>query len=70
MSKLILKLKSYFTSSKVQGEDFVVGIKTILPKETINPKFNSMTPGDRKRYFDNYNQNLLNRISDIKSKNS
>ncbi len=70
MSKLILKLKSYFTSSKVQGEDFVVGVKTILPKEIVDPKFNSMTPGDRKRYFDNYNQNLLNRISDIKSMNS
>jgi hypothetical protein len=69
MNKLINKFKSYF-NPEVKGEDFIVGVKTISPKEKINPKFNSMTPGDRKRYFDNYNQNLLNRISDIKSKNS
>lgn len=70
MSKFILKLKSYFKPFEVQGEDFVVGVKTIMPKEVMQPKQNSMTPGDRKRYFDNYNQNLINRISDIKSTNS
>lgn len=70
MSKFILKLKSYFKPFDVQGEDFVVGVKTIMPKEVMKPKHNSMTPGDRKRYFDNYNQNLINRISDIKSTNS
>jgi uncharacterized protein (UPF0305 family) len=70
MSKFILKLKSYFKPFEVQGEDFVVGVKTIMPKEIMQHKQNSMTPGDRKRYFDNYNQNLINRISDIKSTNS
>lgn len=69
MNKLFSKLKSYL-NPEVKGEDFIVGVKTISPKEKINPTFNSMTPGDRKRYFDNYNQNLLNRISDIKSKHS
>ena len=70
MSKFILKLKSYFKPFEVQGEDFVVGVKTIIPKEVMKPEHNSMTPGDRKRWFDNYNQNLINRISDIKSTNS
>ena len=70
MSKFILKLKSYLKPFEVQGEDFVVGVKTIMPKEVRKPEHNSMTPGDRKRWFDNYNQNLINRISDIKSTNS
>ncbi len=69
MNKLINKFKNYF-NPEVKGEDFIVGVKTLHPKEKSNPKFNSMTTGDRKRFFDNYNQNLLNRISDIKSKNS
>lgn len=66
MNKLINKFKNYFTS-KVEGENIIVGVKTIRPTEKFNPKFNCATTGDRKRFFDNYNQNLLNRISDIKS---
>jgi hypothetical protein len=71
MNNIITKLKTYlFGPFEAEGESFKPGVKTILPNERIDSHFNSMTYGDRKRYFDNYNQNLLNRISDIKSKNS
>ena len=71
MNKIITKLKNYLCRPfEAEGEDFNPGVKTILPNERVDAHFNSMTYGDRKRYFDNYNQNLLNRISDIKSKNS
>jgi hypothetical protein len=71
MDKIISKLKNYLCRSfEVEGQDFNTGVRTILPNERADAQFNSMTYGDRKRYFDNYNQDLMNRISDIKSTNS
>lgn len=71
MNKFIKKIKSYFYQPlSAKGEDFIVGVKTTLPEERASIRTNSMSYGERKRYFDNYNQNLLNRISDIKSRNS
>lgn len=71
MDKLLDKIKNYiFKPIEVDGEEMKNGFKTLLPQE--NAKFcqNSMTHGDRKRYFNNYNQDLINRISEIKSTNS
>lgn len=71
MSKLLDKIKNYiFKPIQVEGENFNTGIKTTLPEERASFVQNSMRPGDRKRYFNNYNQDLINRISDIKSTNS
>lgn len=71
MREMIDKLRNYFFKPiNVNGEEFIVGLKTIKPKETTNIKQNAMGHGDRKRYFTNYNAELLNRISEIKSKNS
>lgn len=71
MGKFVDKLRKYFFKSiEAEGEEFVTGVKTILPSSNINPKYNTMTHGDRVRYFDNYNVELLNRISEIKSTNS
>lgn len=71
MRRFVNKIKSYFFKPiDVQGEEFVVGFKTILPNSNINPKYNTLTHGDRVRYFDNYNVDLLNKISEIKSLNS
>lgn len=69
--RIIEKLKNYFFQPiSVEGEEFVVGLKTIKPSEISSIKQNSMRHGDRKRYFTNYNAELVNRISEIKSKNS
>ena len=69
--KMIEKFKNYFFQPiNVEGEEFVVGLKTIKPSEVLCAKHNSMRHGDRKRYFTNYNAELLNRISEIKSNNS
>lgn len=71
MNKLLDKIRDYiFKPIDVEGEEFNTGFKTTLPKERANFSQNSMRPGDRKRYFNNYNQELINRISDIKSINS
>jgi hypothetical protein len=69
--RIIEKLKNYFFQPiSVEGEEFVVGLKTIKPSEVSSIRQNSMRHGDRKRYFTNYNAELVNRISEIKSKNS
>jgi hypothetical protein len=71
MNKLLSKIKNYFYKPiNAEGEEFVVGVKTINPSTLTEPVFNSMRHGDRKRYFGNYNADLVNRISEIKSKNS
>jgi hypothetical protein len=71
MRNIIDKIKNYFYKPiEVEGEEFVIGVKTILPKSNSTPKYNAMSHGDRVRYFDNYNVKLLNRISEIKSSNS
>lgn len=71
MNKILDKIRNYiFKPIDVDGEEFKMGIKTTLPKERANFSHNSMVHGDRKRYFNNYNQELVNRISDIKSTNS
>jgi len=71
MNKLLDKIRDYiFKPIQVEGEDFNTGIKTTLPEGRAIFVQNSMRPGDRKRYFNNYNQDLINRISDIKSTNS
>lgn len=71
MKDMFEKIKNYFFKPiSVEGEEFVVGLKTIKPSEITNIKQNAMGHGDRKRYFTNYNAELLNRISEIKSKNS
>jgi hypothetical protein len=71
MGKFVDKLRKYFFRPiDVEGDEFVTGVKTILPSSNIKPKYNTMTHGDRIRYFDNYNVELLNRISEIKSYNS
>lgn len=71
MSRLLDKIRNYiYKPINIDGEEMIVGLKTTLPKERANFVQNSMRPGDRKRYFNNYNQDLINRISDIKSRNS
>lgn len=71
MKEMINKLKNYFFKPiAVDGEEFVIGIKTINPDEKALIKQNAMLHGERKRYFTNYNADLVNRISEIKSKNS
>lgn len=71
MSKLLNKIRDYiYKPIDVMGEEMVTGFKTTLPNERADFTQNSMRPGDRKRYFNNYNQDLINRISDIKSTNS
>jgi hypothetical protein len=71
MNKLLEKIRDYvFKPIQAEGEEFNTGFKTTLPKERASFVQNSMRPGDRKRYFNNYNQDLINRISDIKSTNS
>lgn len=71
MKGFIDKIKSYFLQPvSVKGEDFVIGVKTIKPSEITSIKQNAMRHGDRKRYFTNYNAELVNRISEIKSNNS
>jgi hypothetical protein len=71
MSRLLDKIRNYiYKPINIDGEEMVVGLKTTLPEERANFVQNSMRPGDRKRYFNNYNQDLINRISDIKSRNS
>ena len=69
--RIIEKLKNYFFQPiSVDGEEFVIGIKTINPDEKTSIKQNAMLHCERKRYFTNYNADLVNRISEIKSKNS
>ena len=71
MSRLLDKIRNYiYKPINIDGEEMVVGLKTTLPEERANFVQNSMRAGDRKRYFNNYNQDLINRISDIKSRNS
>lgn len=71
MGKLLDKIRDYiYKPISVDGDEMLVGLKTTLPKERANFVQNSMRSGDRKRYFNNYNQELINRISDIKSRNS
>jgi hypothetical protein len=72
MNKLLSKIKNYFYQPiEVDGTEMLEGVKkTIEPKEKASFAQNSMTYGDRKRYFNNYNQDLVNRISEIKSANS
>lgn len=71
MKEWIYKLKNFLVKPiEVDGEEFITGVKTIKPSEKAKLKQNAMRHGDRKRYFDNYNAELLNRISEIKSKNS
>lgn len=72
MKKLINKIKGYiFKPLVVGGEDIKIGaLKTTKPEVSIKPTANAMRHGDRKRYFTNYNAELLNRISEIKSTNS
>lgn len=71
MNKLLDKIRNYiFKPIEIEGEEMRIGVKTLLPQEKAKFRQNSMTHGDRKRYFNNYNQDLINRISEIKSTNS
>jgi hypothetical protein len=66
---LINKIKSYFsTDFDVVGEDFKPGFKTIKNDDRfVENHSTGVTTGDRKRYFTTYNQDLVDRISDINS---
>jgi hypothetical protein len=47
--RIIEKLKNYFFQPiSVEGEEFVVGLKTIKPSEVSSIRQNSMRHGDRK----------------------
>lgn len=72
MNKLLSKIKNYlYQPIEVDGVEISEGVKkTIEPIDKASFSQNSMTHGDRKRYFNNYNQDLVNRISEIKSANS
>jgi hypothetical protein len=71
MTSLINKIKNYLIRpNQTHGEEMITGIKTINPSERAEFIQNSMRDGDRKRYFNTYNQQLINRISEIKSINS
>jgi hypothetical protein len=72
MRNLVDRIKNYLVKPIIADGEKIseVKIRTIKPTEVRNPSHNSMRHGDRKRYFNNYNVELLNRISEIKSKNS
>jgi hypothetical protein len=68
--KIIERIKSYLSTDfcKVQGEEIKSGFKTNTKVISgVEPTSLGITHGDRKRYFGNYNQDLANRISEIKS---
>jgi hypothetical protein len=71
MKKLIIKIKSIFFT-KESDEDFKIEkkfIKSNMTAPSNAPIPMGTTHGDRKRYFNNYNTELLNRISEIKANN-
>lgn len=47
-----------------------MNVITTIPTGINDINYFFVTNGDRKRYFDSFDQELLNRISDIKSRNS
>lgn len=71
MKNLFKKIKNLIYSPiKAEGELIKTGFTTTYPKEIAKPQLNAMTHGDRKRFHTTYNEQLVNRISEIKSKNS
>ena len=71
MKELVIKLRNLiFAQPAKHGEEMRGGVKTVKPSNKVKPSYTAMTHGDRKRYFTNYNVELLNRISEIKSSKS
>lgn len=71
--KIITKfLKNIKTKNKDNSEETIspMKLRSTYPINRADFIPNSMTPGDRKRFWDNFNDDLYNKISEIKSRNS
>jgi hypothetical protein len=68
--KLLKKIKNLIFQKPENVNPKPMNVVTTIPSSSNDPNYFFVTNGDRKRYFDSFNQDLLNRISDIKSQNS